>query len=183
MLMYNYLVPALYLNVTVSQLYLGTLNTGSSLVLGHIDLGTLRSEPGFEPHVEADVLYGDDYPTIDPSRKITRTNMRATIQPRDDEIAFQMQATGIEMSTPDKDVILAAKGSGPGYKAAYGSAYAVWTVSFFGGGEKYAALQDGIFVASEALTGSANLGEFYVALKISKVYSTNTSTVIGNDFP
>jgi len=54
---------------------------------------------------------------------------------------------------------------------------------FQGGSDKYANLQNSIFVAIETISDSSNLNEFFVGLKISKVFNTNTSITIGNEFP
>ena len=59
----------------------------------------------------------------------------------------------------------------------------VWVPTFEGGDEKYANLQNSIFVASETVSDSPNPNEFYVGMKISKVFCTNTSVVIGQEFP
>ena len=59
----------------------------------------------------------------------------------------------------------------------------VWVPTFRGGGAKYANLQNSIFVASETVSDSPVPGQFYVGMKISKVFPTNTSVVIGEEFP
>lgn len=60
---------------------------------------------------------------------------------------------------------------------------AVWVPTFYGGDADYANLQNSIFVGSETVSDSAVPGQFYVGLKISKVFSTNTSVTIGHEFP
>ena len=55
--------------------------------------------------------------------------------------------------------------------------------TFRGGSDKYANLQNSIFVASETVSDSPNPNEFYVGLKISKVFNSNTSVTIGNEIP
>lgn len=61
--------------------------------------------------------------------------------------------------------------------------YLVWIPTFRGGSAKYANLQNSVFVASETVSDGPNPGEFYVGMKISKVFCTNTSVVIGHEFP
>jgi len=59
----------------------------------------------------------------------------------------------------------------------------VWVPTFRGGSAKYVNLQNSIFVASQTVSASPNHGEFYVGMKISKVFPTNTSITIGHEFP
>jgi uncharacterized membrane protein len=59
----------------------------------------------------------------------------------------------------------------------------VWVPTFKGGSGKYAALQNGVFVSSETFSASTVPGQFFIALKISQVFSSNTTTVIRDAFP
>ena len=50
--------------------------------------------------------------------------------------------------------------------------------------EKYADLQNSILVAGEMVNDGPSPNEFYVGMKINKVFCTNTSVVIGEEeFP
>lgn len=51
----------------VLQIVSDKLSTGGTLVLGHITMGTLVSEPGFETPINATMSHTNDWPTIDPS--------------------------------------------------------------------------------------------------------------------
>ena len=55
--------------------------------------------------------------------------------------------------------------------------------TFRGGREKYANLQNSIFVASETVSDSPDPNYFYVGIKISKVFPVKTDVVIGQEFP
>jgi hypothetical protein len=44
-------------------------------------------------------------------------------------------------------------------------------------------LQTSVFVASETVSGSSTPGQFYVGMKISKVFCKETNVTIGEEFP
>jgi len=183
MLPYNYLVPALYFNATVqTAVSLGNLATGGGLIHAHAITGTLRSEPGFEPSFTAAVLYGEDYPTIDASGSVVRSDLRALVVPDDGDTPFQMHATGILFPNADVNSIIVSNTTS-GLAVPYGAIYSVWVPSFRGGSAKYANLQTSVFVASETVSDGAKPGEFVVGMKISKVFCINTTVVIGQEFP
>jgi Protein of unknown function (DUF3237) len=114
MLIYNTLIPALFLNVTVKTILpigSGSLSTGGSLVLGHIASGTLVSEPGFETTINATISYADDWPVADPDGKHSRPDLRGLVSTDDGEY-LQVAATGIQ--TPVKElgeIVTGGKGS------------------------------------------------------------------------
>ncbi|KAH8895621.1 hypothetical protein GQ53DRAFT_839176 [Thozetella sp. PMI_491] len=183
MVAFNYLVPALYFNATVkTTISLGSLSTGSALVLGKAISGTLRSEPGFEPRFSAKILYGEDYPTLEPGTNVGRNDFTAVVVPDDGSTPFQMHAIGIQFPTAESTAIVTGSATEP-LAVPYGATYSVWVPTFRGGGAGYSNLQDSIFVGSETVSSGASPGEFIVGVKISKVFNTNTNVVIGEEFP
>ncbi|TKA83153.1 hypothetical protein B0A55_00709 [Friedmanniomyces simplex] len=158
---YNYLVPALYLNLTVKAvLDLGQLATGGEQLLGDILDGHLCSEPGLEPQFSGAIRYAEDYLTSDPDGAYARPSCKAV---------------------PGTDIIFA--GNTSGLAVPYGYSYSVWTPFFFGGSANYSNLQDSIFVGSETASSSPIAGAFTVGMKFSKVYPVNTTITIGNEYP
>lgn len=156
----------------------------------------------FEPSFTATVIYGEDYPTVDPVTDIVRSDFLALVVPDDKDTPFQMHATGIQFPTAELAAITGSTTTG--LAVPYGATYSgrvhlfkterhersrinlfrlVWVPRFRGGSSKYANLQNSVFVGSETVSSGANPGEFYVGVKISKVFSTNTSVVIGQEFP
>jgi hypothetical protein len=63
------------------------------------------------------------------------------------------------------------------------SSVTVWTPTFYGGDEKYAVLQNSVFVASETVSDSSKAGYFEVGMKISKIWPVNTTITVGNEYP
>jgi hypothetical protein len=61
--------------------------------------------------------------------------------------------------------------------------FLVWLPSFYGGGSKYANLQNSVFVASETVSDSSKTGYFLVGMKISKVWPVNTTITIVEEYP
>jgi len=181
---FNYLVPALFWNATVLQVQnLGNISTGGTQLLGQVIKARLYSEPGFEPSFSADFHYGEDYVTSDPGGDgIGRPNLIGVVAPDNGDTPFVMQVSGIQFGTPVLDEIIGTNTS-TGKAVPYGGAYSVWVPTFRGGSAKYANLQNSIFVASETVSDSPVPGQFYVGMKISKVFCTNTSVVIGEEFP
>ncbi len=57
----------------------------------------------------------------------------------------------------------------------------MWTLTFYGGSEKYSVLQNSVFVASETVASSDKPGYFLVGMKISKVWPRNTTVTIGDE--
>ncbi|MCJ1475535.1 hypothetical protein MMC13_004198 [Lambiella insularis] len=194
-----------------AQENLGNLSTGGTQLFGQVTQARLYSEPGvcspdhllakasapypacmwltvvsggaqFEPSFSADFLYGTDYLTQDPVGGIARPELTGIVAPDDGDTPFLMSVTGIQFGTPVLDAIVSTNTS-TGLAVPYGASYSVWVPTFRGGSAKYANLQNSIFVASETVSDSPVPGEFYVGMKMSKVFCTNTSIVIGQEFP
>ncbi|MCJ1272291.1 hypothetical protein MMC21_000077 [Puttea exsequens] len=176
MVVFNSLVPALFLNLTVQNIIPignGSLSTGGTLVLGHIESGTLVSEPGFETAIDATISYANDWPTSDPDGKHGRPDLRGLVTTHDHEY-LEVLATGIQTPIPQLGAIItgASKDSLP-----FGSFQSVFIVSFRTGAAKYKNLEDSIFVASETVKALGG-GYFRAGLRISKLYSTKTDVTL-----
>ncbi|KAK3115571.1 hypothetical protein LTR53_004931 [Teratosphaeriaceae sp. CCFEE 6253] len=184
---YNYLVPALYLNLTVKAvLDLGTLAAGGEQLLGDVLAGHLYSEPGdapsFEPQFSGAIRYAEDYLTSDPDGAYARPSCVMTVVPDNGyDKPFLIKITGVQKADPNLDVIFA--GNTTGLQVPYGYSYSVWTPFFFGGSSNYSNLQNSIFVGSETASSSPISGAFTVGMKFSKVFSVNTTITIGNEYP
>ncbi|KAK3657904.1 hypothetical protein LTR22_009131 [Elasticomyces elasticus] len=163
---FAYLVPALYLNGSVTTvLPLGNLSTGSQLSLGTLVEGEIRSEPGFEPALSGKVKYGYDYTTDDGSTPIELT--WTGIQYGNAELASQITADPISS----------------GKSLPYGSFYSIFNIVFRGGDAKYKDLQNYIYVGAEAVSDSDTPSEFLVGVKVMKVVPRKTNVTIGHEFP
>ncbi|KAK3671686.1 hypothetical protein LTR78_008419 [Recurvomyces mirabilis] len=180
---YNYLVPALYLNLTVKAvLDLGTLATGGEQLLGDILDGRLYSEPGFTPQFSGRIRYAEDYLTSDPDGAYARPSCVMTVVPDNGyDKPFLLRISGVQKANPNLDIIFA--GNTTGLQVPYGYSYSVWTPTFFGGSANYSNLQDSVFVGSETASSSPIAGAFTVGMKFSKVFPVNTTIVIGKEFP
>ncbi|KAL6722359.1 hypothetical protein ACLMJK_001466 [Lecanora helva] len=176
MVVFNYLVPGLFLNVTVKntiQVGSGNLSTGGRLVLGHVDSGTMVSEPGFETQIKANVTYGNDWPTIDPDGRHGRPDLRSLVTTDDNEY-LELLATGIQTTIPELTSVITGTGN---ENIPFGAFQSVFVVSFRTGAPKYKNLEDSIFVASETVK-SLGGGFFRAGLRISKLYSTQTNITL-----
>ncbi|KAI9698274.1 MAG: hypothetical protein M1820_007544 [Bogoriella megaspora] len=102
---------------------LGNLSTGGSLELGQVLEGRLYSEPGFEPNFTADVLYGEDFLTVDPTGdNIARPGVSGLVAPDDGESPFQIQISGIQVGTSDVEEIINSN-TPTGLAIPYGATY------------------------------------------------------------
>ncbi|KAK1075512.1 hypothetical protein LTR33_009515 [Friedmanniomyces endolithicus] len=155
---YTYLVPALYLNLTVKAVMdLGPLATGGEQLLGHILGGHLYSEPGFEPQFSGTVKYAEDYLTSDANGAYARPSCSVTVVPDNGvDLPFLMEIHGVQKAVPSLDIIFAGNTTG------------LQAPTFFGGSANYSNLQDSVFVGSETASSSPVTGAFAVAMKFSK---------------
>lgn len=177
MVVFNYLVPALVLDVIVQNVLpigSGDLSTGGSLVLGHVTNGTLLSEPGFETPINATISHTNDWPTIDPDLLHSRPDFIGLVS-TDDGAYLQIHATGIQAVTPEVAAI--TTGMTNNASLPYGAFYSVFVVSFRTGSAKYKNLEDSIFVGSETVKALGD-GVFRGGLRISKVFSTATNITL-----
>ncbi|KAK4891692.1 hypothetical protein LTR27_009700 [Elasticomyces elasticus] len=180
---FAYLVPALYLNGSVTTvLPLGNLSTGSQLSLGKLVEGEIRSEPGFEPALSGKVKYGYDYTTVDPNEFITRPDLTATIFPDAGSTPIELTWTGVQYGNAELASITADPASS-GKSLPYGSFYSIFNIVFRGGDAKYKDLQNYIYVGAEAVSDSDTPGEFLVGVKVMKVVPRKTNITIGHEFP
>ena len=70
----------------------------------------------------ATFLYGEDYPTTDPSGTVVCSNLRGVVVPDDDDTPFQMHATGILFPTAEINSIIATN-TASGLAVPYGATY------------------------------------------------------------
>ena len=119
---FNALVPALTITFNVNKVIPigeGALSTGSSLILGHINNGTIVSVPGFSTPINGTLLQGDDWPTIDPDQKHARPDSRVAVKTDDGEY-LEVVSYGIQVPTPELLGIISGARQG---SLKYGSTY------------------------------------------------------------
>ena len=122
MVLFNTLIPALTITFNVTNVLPsgnGSLSTGSSLILVHINSGTLVSVPGFAIPINATLQQGDDWPTIDPDQKHARPDSRV-VATTDDGEYLEVVSSGIQVPTPELLDIIQGKGNG---SLSYGNTY------------------------------------------------------------
>lgn len=131
MVLFNTLVPALTITFNVSNVLPvgnGSLSTGSSLILGHVNSGTLVSVPGFGVPINATLRQGDDWPTIDPDQKHARPDSRV-LAATDDGAYVEVVSSGIQVPTPELlGIISGAKGGSLPYGSTYSGEQSLMTV-------------------------------------------------------
>ena len=167
---------------TCRECYASVRTWGKRAASSPLLAGTIADVLQFEPSFTGEFRYGNDYLTADPSDGISRPALIGVVYPDDGDTPFLMQATGIQYPSAELGEIVGL-GNTSGLAVPYGAVYSVWTPTFRGGSDKYAILQNSIFVASETVSSSPNPGEFFVGMKISMVLPTNTTVVIGQEFP
>ncbi|KIW77997.1 hypothetical protein Z517_07830 [Fonsecaea pedrosoi CBS 271.37] len=59
---------------------IGKINSGSQLYIALINAGTLKSEPGFEPAVDAQVLFGTDHFKVTDDMKYVTIDVKAALK-------------------------------------------------------------------------------------------------------
>lgn len=75
----------------------------------------------FNPSFTANVLYGIDYPTIDPGTGLARFNALSLVVPDDGTTPFQMHNTGIQNPTDEIMAIMTTNTTG--LAVPYGETY------------------------------------------------------------
>ncbi|KAF2491730.1 hypothetical protein BU16DRAFT_565431 [Lophium mytilinum] len=58
----------------------GSVATGGGLQITPIVTGSIKSEPGFEPAIDGEVVYGSDYVRPEPGQTHARINVNAAIK-------------------------------------------------------------------------------------------------------
>ncbi|OAL34603.1 hypothetical protein AYO20_06020 [Fonsecaea nubica] len=100
------------LTVLISQItfdapvVIGKINSGSQLYIALINAGTLKSEPGFEPAVDAQVLFGTDHFKVTEDMKYVTIDVKAALK-NEDGTTISYAYTGHIEITPAFGLILA----------------------------------------------------------------------------
>ncbi|KAI9843353.1 MAG: hypothetical protein M1837_006479 [Sclerophora amabilis] len=90
------LQPAMTAQVVIAPPFaIGNLSRGSGLNVvsypNHIQpitAGTLKSEPGFSPAVDAEFVHGSDYIHADPTQKHVRLNVKSVLKNKDGAVGY-----------------------------------------------------------------------------------------------
>lgn len=139
--------------------------SGADLVIVPMISGTVKSEPGFEPALDAELHgVGYDYIRTDASKKNMRLDVRSQLKNSDGTI-MAMYYKGTVVMTPGVQAIL---GKSPDAKTTdYGDSFVNFT--FETGSDKYKDLQNGTYVASGHFIKEQGVKGVVVEYKVSKV--------------
>ncbi|KAF2811872.1 uncharacterized protein BDZ99DRAFT_569823 [Mytilinidion resinicola] len=75
------LQPAFTVRLQATVPYdVGNVATGGGLQITPIVTGSIKSEPGFEPAIDGEVVYGSDYVRPEPGQTHARINVNAAIK-------------------------------------------------------------------------------------------------------
>lgn len=139
---------------------------GNSLVVVPMVNGTIKSEEGFEPKLDA-VLHGVGYDYIrnDADGQNMRLDVRSQVK-NDDGTIFAMFYKGTVALTPGVKAILG--GAADAKTTPYGDSFVTFT--FETGSEKYKELENGTYVAAgHFVTNEPGIEGVVVEYKVSKV--------------
>lgn len=137
-----------------------------------LPIGTLKPSQ-FQPAINATPIRGGDYISIDPSGTILRLHLETLIKTHDNPPEYiGISATGAEDATPEAMAVIGAM---PGAKPVnFGDFQATSSWTFQTGSQKYAALQNAVYVGSASLKPGEKEGTIVVGFKIAKVVSIKT---------
>lgn len=139
--------------------------SGTNLIIVPMVSGTVKSEPGFEPALDAELHgVGYDYIHNDASNENMRLDVRSQLKNSDGTI-LAMFYKGTVTLTPAVQALL---GKAPDAKTTdYGDSFVTFT--FETGSEKYKDLQNGTYVASGHFIKEPGVKGVIVEYKVSKV--------------
>ncbi|KAL6703266.1 hypothetical protein ACN47E_010054 [Coniothyrium glycines] len=170
--MFSALIPALYFTATINlPIIIGNVASGGTLTYADLVDGSFTSEPDFSPAVKGTAVRGGDHITIDPSGSVLRLHLDTLIK-TDDDGYIRITATGAEVATPEVwNVLNAVSGAAP---VKFGDFQATSSWTFETGTEKYAELQNAVYVGSTSLKPGTKNSTIVVGFKIAKVVSVQT---------
>jgi len=158
------LQPAMSIFVYIDPpISVGSASKGTPLNVVPMTSGTVKSEPGFSPALDAEFIgTGYDYIRQDPSGKHMRLDVRSQLKNKDGSL-LSLYYTGVIEVTPAIGAVLS--GSPDAKTTPFGDA--ITHVSFETGSESLKELETGTFVSSGHFV--VETGKLAVEYKVSKV--------------
>ncbi|KAH6697410.1 hypothetical protein F5X68DRAFT_226785 [Plectosphaerella plurivora] len=142
----------------------GKLFTGQSLTVVPITSGNISSVPGFGIPLDAEVVFGSDSVTLDPSGKHVRIHVEAVVKNKKDGALATYSYVGIVKVDPA--YVLLVTGDPNAKTTEFGSALS--HVTFTTGAESLKDLETSLFVGSARFVVQEG-GGFYVDTRVSRV--------------
>ncbi|PYI19370.1 hypothetical protein BO86DRAFT_384652 [Aspergillus japonicus CBS 114.51] len=142
---YPTLQPAFTIQVVIdAPLGVGSASRQNSLQVVPMTGGTIKSEPGFSPALDAEFVgVGNDYIHADADGKHLRLNAHAVAKPKDDADLIYLNYTGVVTLAPEVQAVFAGT-AGDG-STPFGNAFTHFT--FETGSARYKDLETRVFVA------------------------------------
>ncbi|PYH87167.1 hypothetical protein BO82DRAFT_397089 [Aspergillus uvarum CBS 121591] len=142
---YPTLQPAFTIQVVIdAPLGVGSASRQNSLQVVPMTGGTIKSEPGFSPALDAEFVgVGNDYIHADADGKHLRLNAHAVAKPKDDADLIYLNYTGVITLAPEVQAVFA--GAAEDGSTPFGNAFTHFT--FETGSTRYKDLETRVFVA------------------------------------
>ncbi|KAI9796464.1 MAG: hypothetical protein M1833_006132 [Piccolia ochrophora] len=138
------LEPALTAHVHIDPgLSIGSLSSGPALSAFNNPGGSLKSESGFSPAIDAELVMGNDFVRLDTTQKHFRLDAR-TVMKNNDGSLLTMTYKGIIRLTPELGAVF--QGSPDAKTTDFGDTFI--HVTFETGAEHLRDLENGVFVAA-----------------------------------
>ncbi|OOG00969.1 hypothetical protein ASPCADRAFT_202819 [Aspergillus carbonarius ITEM 5010] len=158
------LQPAFTFKVTIdAPLGVGSASRQNNLQVVPMTGGTVKSEPGFSPALDAEFVgVGNDYIHADPDGKHLRLDAHGVLKPKDGEDLIYLNYTGICTLLPEVQAVFA--GTSPGGSTPFNTAFT--HITFETGSERYKELETRVFVAQGRFNvekGKPTVVEYHVS--------------------
>ncbi|RAK97083.1 DUF3237 domain-containing protein [Aspergillus ibericus CBS 121593] len=158
------LQPAFTFKVTIdAPLGVGSASRQNNLQVVPMTGGTVKSEPGFSPALDAEFVgIGNDYIHADADGKHLRLDAHGVIKPKDGEDLIYLNYTGICTLMPE--VIAVFAGESPNGSTPFNTAFT--HITFETGSERYKELEHRVFVAQGRFNvekGKPTVVEYHVS--------------------
>ncbi|OCK75422.1 hypothetical protein K432DRAFT_337454 [Lepidopterella palustris CBS 459.81] len=121
----------------------GNVSTGGGLQITPIVTGSIKSEPGFEPALDGEVVYGSDWVRPEPSQSHVRINVNAVIKNKDGALLAYSYKGVVAI---DAAFMAILTGSPDAKTTPFGNAFT--QINIETGAEHLKELEHGIFVGS-----------------------------------
>ncbi|ORY09599.1 hypothetical protein BCR34DRAFT_625660 [Clohesyomyces aquaticus] len=138
---------------------------GSALAIVPMVSGTVKSEPGFEPKLDAELHgVGYDYIHNDANGENMRLDVRSQLKNSDGTLLAMYYKGTVALTSGVKALL---SGSSEAKTTPYGDSFVVFT--FETGSEKYKGLENGVYVAAGHFVKEEGMKGIVVEYKVSKV--------------
>jgi len=168
---YPSLQPAFTVRVDIDAPLAVGAQAGSPLVIVPMVSGTVKSEPGFEPTLDAELHgVGYDYIHNDADGKNMRLDVRSQVKNNDGTI-FAMYYKGTVALTAGVQALLS--GAPDAKTTPYGDSFVAF--NFETGSETYKGLENGVYVGAGHFVKEEGQKGLVVEYKVSKVVKEKSS--------